>query len=254
MTGPRAFPLLGVLVAVAPFGGVALADEPPPFDWSGVYAGFDGGGAAGDLVTTDASLTTAGTLFGITPTTPDSYGSDDSSAALSGGFAGAHIGLNRQTGVVVTGAEADFAFSRLRQSSTIPGVPHGDPRVDTSADVDWFATLRGRLGVADGAILVYGTAGLALGHGHGEITVTPSGGTVPPGFTASDDALQLGIAAGAGLEVALDAHWAVRAEYLHLELPAVRYDFAFDTVDSSTATSTEAVSENLFRAGVSYRF
>jgi outer membrane immunogenic protein len=246
--------LLAVVVAVAPLGGVARAGDLQPSDWSGFYVGVDGGGAFGDLVTTGSSLTTSGTLFGITPTTPGTYPGEDSTAGLNGGFGGVYAGINRQNGPLVFGAELDAALSRLTETRTIPGTLGGPPRIDTSADIDWFATLRGRLGVAHGPMLVYGTAGVVVAHGVGAITVTASGGTVPPPYGAGDDDLQTGLVLGGGVETALGRHWTARAEYLHLELPAARYDFAFDTVDSSMATSREAVSENLLRLGLSYKF
>jgi opacity protein-like surface antigen len=241
-------PLLGAWCIAA---GPAGADE---IDWSGFTVGGIAGYATGSLVTTESSLTTDGTLFGITPGSFNTWPGNDSTAPIVGGFGGVLAGYNFQSGGAVLGFETDIAGANLTSHSTIPGQPGGDPRIETSAALQWLGTARGTIGFAAGKLHVYGTAGFAYGHGRGEIAVTPSGGTVDPTFTASNEQMQTGYAVGAGAEAALGAHWVARLEYLYVDLGKQQYDFTFAGGNGSTATSAEEVAENLFRAALRYRF
>ncbi|MEJ0013922.1 MAG: outer membrane beta-barrel protein [Bauldia sp.] len=230
------------------------AAEAPPLDWSGPVFGTFVGYSAGRLITTESSLTTDGTLFGIGPTTVDTYYGADSDVPFEGAFGGALIGFNRQVGAMVFGAEADIAAANFVRSDTVPGAPHGDPRIDTSATLHWFGTLRGTIGLAADRFHIYGTGGLAYGNAEGQVSVTPSGGTVPPTFTAGDSRMQYGYALGGGIEAAIDRHWTARLEFLYLNLGAARYDFAFPASNGSTSTSADTVTANTVRGGLLYRF
>jgi outer membrane immunogenic protein len=81
-------------------------------------------------------------------------GFGDGDGALGGG----QIGYNWQNGRVVYGVEADFALSSIEERACVLGSC-------ISASLDWLATVRGRVGyLIDPSILVYGTAGFAIGH------------------------------------------------------------------------------------------
>jgi outer membrane immunogenic protein len=224
-----------------------------PRDWSGFYVGGNAGYDFGLLATTDASLTTGGTLFGITPGPSQEWPGEDDEAPFDGPVAGIQAGFNLQNGDVVYGLEADFQLSHVVHDKVIPGAVGAEPRIESNADLQWFSTVRARLGTSVGRYHFYGTGGLAFGQGKGAVTVTASGGT-GPAFSASDTEVQVGYALGAGVEAAFTDHWIGRAEILLVDLGTRRYDFAFDTIDQSTATSREKVSATLFRTGLSYRF
>ncbi len=206
----------------------------------------------GRLVTTDSSITTDGTLFGFSGSS-QTYPGADNDTPFNGGFGGGQVGYNWQAGALVFGGVADAQLSGITRSDTIPGAVGGDPRVDTRADLQWFSTVRGRVGFAMDRVHIYGTAGLAVGGTKGTITVTSSGGTGTP-YSASDSSTQVGYVVGAGVEAALGRHWVVGAEYLYMNLGSHRYNFAFSDSGSSTATSKEAISDNLFRGTLSYKF
>lgn len=245
-----------LLLAAAAGGGTARAADAPSVDWSGLAFGGFIGHSAGRLLTTGSSLTTDGTLFGIGSVfdPPNSYPGDDIDFPFGGGFAGALIGINRQIGATVLGAEADIAGANFFYSHTIPGEIGGDAQIETTGRLHWFGTLRGTVGFAIDRFHIYGTGGVAYGKGSGTIAVTASGGSVPPAYVSSGSRMQYGYALGAGIDAALDAHWAVRLEYLYLNLGPTRYDFAFPTAPGSSAISSETVIGNIVRAGVTYRF
>lgn len=82
----------------------------------------------------------------------------------SGWVAGVHTGYNWQNGALVYGLEADINWTDLSTDirKNFSGFPP-PPSARTRAEVDWFGTLRGRLGWTSGPLLFYGTGGLAYG-------------------------------------------------------------------------------------------
>src|SRR4029077_13022369 len=85
------------------------------------------------------------------------------SASASTGLAGAQAGYNWQSDAVVYGVEADIAAMHLRSEMNAALATASPTTANTNSDVDWYGTLRGRLGWTSGAFLFYGTAGLAYG-------------------------------------------------------------------------------------------
>src|SRR5207249_7510368 len=80
-------------------------------------------------------------------------------------------------------------------------------------DVQWFSTIRGRLGYAFDNLLLYGTGGLAIG----QIDYRVSGGFDDGStYKIQDDYTRLGWTAGAGLEWGFDEHWSAKAEYKYV--------------------------------------
>ncbi|MGO9357378.1 MAG: outer membrane beta-barrel protein [Xanthobacteraceae bacterium] len=96
-------------------------------------------------------------------------------ANASSWLAGAHAGYNWQQGTVVYGFETDLSATHLNStmsgglSNLFGGPLLPGESASTSASIDWYGTLRGRLGTTlgtpmGGPLLVYGTAGLAYGN------------------------------------------------------------------------------------------
>ncbi|MBI4723668.1 MAG: porin family protein, partial [Rhodomicrobium sp.] len=75
---------------------------------------------------------------------------------ISGGFAGGQIGFNFQRGNLVYGVETDFQFSGI-------GASYNGWLGSASIDLNYFGTVRGRLGYAFDRALVYATGGFAYG-------------------------------------------------------------------------------------------
>jgi outer membrane immunogenic protein len=174
-------------------------------NWSGLYAGVNGGYGWNGVSNLD-------------PGAPDP----------SGGFGGGQIGYNWQ-GVwhpnLVLGIEADFQGS---------GISDKDFAGDKS-ELNWFGTVRGRIGYAFDRTLIYGTGGFAYGN-------IKNTGT----FSVSET--QTGWVVGGGVEYKLAPAWSVKAEYQFLSLDASDQngagrlgDFDFDRSEVHT-----------FRVGVNY--
>jgi outer membrane immunogenic protein len=199
------------------------------YDWSGMYAGVNGGYAGGSERST---LRVTGVDF------------LDGSASYSGMFGGFQIGANVQYDSLVFGAEADL------QAAAIGGRSH--PYTDPSFAIpflinnklDSFATLRGRAGYAFDRVLPFVTGGVAVGHN----TIEQTGQTGAP---VTDSILHLGWVVGGGVEYAVNDDWTAKAEYLHMDFGAKAY-----LQDALVAGSDTVVRTNfdLLRFGVNRRF
>jgi outer membrane immunogenic protein len=203
-------------VAPAPLPVVA-----PVFTWSGFYAGINGGYVWNDV---DARYRSgiggffdAGVAAGVVPDRVD---------LSSDGFTfGGHVGGNVQFGVFVAGLEADIAYTdvgRTRAFAGGGGATGFTPRTTTlSSDMDFFGTVRGRIGLGFDRFLVYGTGGLAYAGVNTRGTIrsdlaVPAFGT----FTSNgdDDDIRVGYAVGVGAEYAFTNNLTVGVEYLYYDL------------------------------------
>ena len=178
----------------------------PVFTWTGAYFGINAGYGF------DANDNRGATVVGVSPQNAifagPAGGNRAGVLAFGGsrgndGFTGGgQVGYNYQftpgSGVVI-GVEADaqyvdFGRNRNRYASSsavIPGTLVFNPNGLSS--LDYFGTVRGRLGYAFDRTLVYGTGGFAYG----------SGGGRDFGSGVSRNDFQTGWAAGAGVEYAL---------------------------------------------------
>jgi outer membrane immunogenic protein len=174
-------------------------------DWTGFYAGVNAGGG--------------GTA-------------NDGLLSPSGGFGGGQIGYNWQ-GVFglgrnwVLGVEADIQGSGI-----------DDSVMGLKSSLNWFGTVRGRLGYAFGPTLIYATGGFAFGEV--ENTVAP--------FRVSET--QTGYVLGGGVEYKFNPAWSIKAEYQFISLDAGDLTGA-GPLGLTTGDRSEI---NTFRVGVNYRF
>ena len=140
-------------------------------------------------------------------------------SGLEGGIEG---GYNWQRGNFVFGGEADLNLSWA--SATVAPIEFSSP---------WFSTVRGRGGVTFGNVLVYGTAGLAVG----DLRADAAG--------LSESHANIGWTAGAGVEVGFTRRWSAKAEWLYLDLAGSNF---------SVSGVNNGLTANLLRFGVNYRF
>jgi outer membrane immunogenic protein len=148
----------------------------------------------------------------------------DLSRDNSGFVGGGQIGYNYQIGQWVIGIEADLQFADLNKSNTgdvvtlIPAV--GNPGIPgfvgarnaNFGGIDWFGTVRGRLGYAIDRLLVYGTGGFAFG---GADNNNSDGFD---GFRDRGDSTRTGFAAGGGIEYAFTPNLTGKIEGLYVNL------------------------------------
>lgn len=214
----------------------------PMFSWTGFYLGANVGFGGNDF-DYPFSVTSDGLPVASGSATVDS----------SGFFGGAQIGYNYQfTNNVVLGVEADFQWSGIEGKAnaglSVPLIPTS-ASVSAGSEVEWFGTIRARLGYAFDHLLVYGTGGAAYGK------VKHSIGVTAPGllFSESADDTNWGWTAGGGFEYAINNNWTLKTEYLYVDLgenTAIAGFLApgvYGALDAKTTFHT-------VKAGLNYKF
>jgi outer membrane immunogenic protein len=137
------------------------------------------------------------------------------------------------------------------------------------AKIDWFGTVRGRLGwLVDDQLLVYATGGLAYGKVavSGNTSVNIAFGSMTANAPFANSKTNAGFSVGAGAEGRfsywLPPNWTWKVEYLYLDLGSL------DTTTSFAASSSQVVftsttgtitththfTDNIVRVGLNYQF
>lgn len=235
------------------------------YNWSGFYIGLNAGYGWEDPSVAYAPNQTA--ISGAGATYPT--GSWNNSGALGGLQAGYNWQFDRRW---VAGLEADIDASAIKGSDASAGrVGYGAAAFTTSQKVDWFGTVRGRIGfLPTDRLLVYGTGGLAYGEVkeatsmfHAGLNVTGGGfGVSCPTnqtcFVGSASGVRTGWTAGAGLEYAFAQNLTVKAEYLYVDLGGSSVvGTALNGNGQTPASYTASISRlgfNIVRGGLNYRF
>jgi opacity protein-like surface antigen len=127
---------------------------------------------------------------------------------------------------------------------------------EQSQKLEWFATLRGRLGaIVTPDAVAYVTGGLVVGEVMTAGTVFGFDGDGNPVNTiVSSHNTKAGWTAGGGLEARLFGNWTGKLEYLYLDLGSVT------TVPTPAPGATVAaafnsrVTDSVVRLGVNYKF
>jgi outer membrane immunogenic protein len=228
------------MAQAADLGPLPYRVPPPPMvlGWTGFYVGANVGGG-----------------WSVAKSTFDFAGGPAFASAsnpLTGAVGGGQAGYNWQTGPLVLGVEADIQASSLKGSLTAPPCPASICGVDVSASytqkMDWFGTVRGRLGYATDAWLVYGTAGYAYGNATTEASA--SAGAVSASTSRKE--FRDGFVVGGGVEFAFAPRWTAKAEYLYLDFGSANTSWTFTGIP--TVNDRIKIYENVVRGGVNYRF
>jgi len=228
----------------------------PGYNWSGFYVGLNAGYSWGRASET-------------APIGAPFPGSVTIRQDMNGGLGGGQVGYNWQIDRTwLVGFEADIQGTgeRGRATASFGAVRIGSfgftGSAATSADLPWFATFRGRVGIlADPSLLLYGTGGLAVGEVKftNQATLTAQlfdGGSNTPigapfsvtGPLLSERKTRVGWTAGAGVEKKFSQNWSAKLEYLYLDLGSATY-FA------NTANAVDvSFRDHIFRAGINYAF
>ena len=196
----------GALAAITP----ALAAPPAPapvYNWTGWYVGGNIGYSWGHGAVNYNEPAFGG--FGL----PTSFsGSNNLDGAIGGGQIGYNWQLNNSW---VAGLEADlqlsdesgarsfsdpYTFVCNTEGATCPGVLSGTLR----SRIDWFGTVRGRLGwLFNPTTMVYGTGGLAYGKVSAAGSFVDTGCTPACAWSFNDEKINIGWTLGGGVEGAI---------------------------------------------------
>jgi outer membrane immunogenic protein len=201
---------LGATVPAQAGGSMKDSYVAPAFSWTGFYVGGHAGLGTGQTTGRPESIN--GTpLAGPLGAAIASFFSTDYD--MSGAVYGAHVGYNYQTGSTVFGIEASYSGSSISGNSASGIILNSD------RELDWLATVTGRIGYAMGRSLVYAKGGIAWGE--------VSTGVGIGGFTNFDGGeTHVGWTAGAGFEHALSNNVTFRIEYAHIDLGSETHSLA----------------------------
>jgi len=180
------------------------AVAPPVCEWSGFYIGATAGGQFGHSEDKDLDNYNF-------PDRPWGYHEDG--VAASG-----QMGFNWQAGHFVFGPEIEAGYMNLKGDGTEPGIP-GDTVGKSKSDI--FTTFRGRVGLAFGCWMFYGTGG-AIGVNYTTQVIDNSSTALGPDrIDAHRENFEFGYTVGGGVEHMFklwDHRWSVKAEYLYYDL------------------------------------
>jgi outer membrane immunogenic protein len=205
--------------------GTALAADPSletAFDWSGLYAGIQGGYAFGD----------ARHSF--------DNGAPSGNSDPDGIFGGFHVGFNHQMNSILLGVEADAELADINGRFTdTSGIGSNG-----STDIDMQASLRARLGLPIDRVMPYLTGGLAIAD------IDYGGGPVGD-FCCGYSKSALGYTLGTGVEFAVTDSLTARVEYRYTDFgkESGALDPTFGFVRMTTDVQIHAI-----RAGLSLQF
>jgi outer membrane immunogenic protein len=246
-------------------------------NWTGFYAGLHAGAGATDASNTPVTAESAnpnivqffdGSFF---PRPEASLG--DGEGFVGGGQAG----YNTRFGGLVVGLEGDLSYADLESSSSRSnfefGSGFGFGPITTKLDqqIDWLATLRGRIGfVPTENLLIYGTAGVVLASVDTSLTYDNEsrfifsaglvGSTVVclPNrvcFSGSEDDTRTGWTVGGGFEYALSDKWSFKTDYKFVDLGSQDVKATGTAASSDNSLNTSVDTElHIVNLGLNFHF
>jgi outer membrane immunogenic protein len=225
----------------------------PVFTWTGLYLGVDAGYGWNSASGSSFCTTPDGVVNGLGCSAPGSE-----TLNLKGGFIGGQVGYNLQTGLFVWGIEADIQVSGINQTGTIL-VPccnaafTGPPgSLSISDRLEWFGTVRGRLGIAIwDRTLLYGTGGVIYGEEYLSQTKTFPVNT----YSGINTAIHTGWIGGVGVEYAFTNNISAKLEGLFFDMGSQTR--VVSTAPLSAFTTTGTFSSNngaMVRLGANLKF
>jgi len=248
--------LLGAVSAIAMIASAQAADlgggmkdtevAPPIYNWAGFYVGANGGYAWNQGGVSALADEWCDECF---------YGAR-ARHETDGGFGGGQIGFNWQRDRLVYGIEGDVEGAGVTGSVSAFPDSVGYGWAHSSDQLDWFATIRGRVGLIPyDNWLVYITGGVAFGGIQDNLTQYYDFGKYS--ISSSHNDTFVGYVLGAGVEYGFTPAWSVKLEYQFMDLGSTRlmqsaYDPCHCTYVSSELESNHSFST--VRIGINYHF
>ena len=206
------------------------------------------------------ALTCKDAAAGFGPPANPAFGSNAANA--SSWLAGAHAGYNWQQGAAVFGFETDLQATHLN-SSMSGGLTHSPaiiplPASDfasTTALIEYYGTVRGRLGWSAGQWMFFGTAGAA----YGNVELSSTFSTLGLRTFSQTSEQKIGWVVGAGFEYLLRPNLMLSLGYQYVDLGRIGISSTTTGISgpSSVTLSQAATVHAQFQtvmAGMSWRF
>jgi len=125
--------------------------------------------------------------------------------------------------------------------------------------MNWFGTVRAKVGVFYGDVLFYATGGFA--YGGEELTLNDYYDEIyPETITSNDSQTRTGWTAGAGIEAVIYERLTAKAEYLYVSFGSSTFELNEEatantpSVWSTINVETNQLNSNTFRLGLNYYF
>nr|WP_247642942.1 outer membrane protein [Brucella sp. 63/311] len=177
----------------------------------------------------------------------------------SGFVGGVQAGYNWQlANGLVLGGEADFQGSTVKSKLVdngdlsdigVAGNLNGDESFGLETKVQWFGTVRARLGFTPTErLMVYGTGGLAYGKVKTSLSAYDDGES----FSAGNSKTKAGWTLGAGVEYAVTNNWTLKSEYLYTDLG--KRSFNYIDEENVNINMENKVNFHTVRLGLNYKF
>ncbi len=253
--------VLALTASVASASAADLARRPAPvmtpvplaYNWTGFYFGGHVGGGWSDVDGSAAFISGTGTTAsnGV-------VGSKSDSGFLWGVQGGFNYALNPNW---VLGVEGDFTWTSIGNTQTSSlltagGVAIPGTAVSVSRDLNWLASVRGRLGYTWDRFMLYGTGGAAWADYDGTASVTLANGATAGGSFGNT---RSGWVAGVGVEWAIPTFWfagdwTTRVEYLHYDFRGTSGSASFGPGPGSVVYTFGDPTVDVVRVGLNYKF
>jgi outer membrane immunogenic protein len=234
----------------------------PVATWNGFYIGgnvgygWDSGNTGLSAVSTDPVLAPALAAILAAGSYPAAL-----STSAKGVIGGGQAGYNWQISQWLFGLEADIQASGIKGSASQTLSPAFFDMTSTgvSKSIDWFGTVRGRIGLLPTQqLLLYVTGGLAYGQTKASFNTTDVPfGCIPNATICANGAsssVRAGWTVGAGAEAMLAPNWSVKAEYLYIDLGNRSLNVPASTVPAIVFTTSTSFHEQIARVGLNYHF
>src|SRR5262245_7714749 len=219
------------------------------YDWTGAYIGAHLGYAAGSSRWSATEAGSAGPNFTGSLDFYKGFNFSKGTGSYFGGFQGGYNYMLPSR--LILGLEGDVSFpNTIKATQQISSPSIG--QAGYSEMVEYFGTVRGRVGYSVGNWLIYGTGEFAWTYDQftrTQIAGNPLGGTAVPGTSESSLHWRAGGTVGAGVEVPFAPNWTAKLEYLFTRFGTigVKLPAAAQRFDSS-------LSMNEVRLGLNYGF
>lgn len=257
--------VVSTIAGLAVMVGAATAADMPPvqpvetvyasaeYDWNGFYAGVNGGYGGGEFLHPFS-------IDFVDPPDTTNLATGSLDVTASGFTYGVQAGFNAQMDNILFGLEGDIQGSTidgqvsLAITPNFPGPDDDTFEFEAGTSLDWFATLRPRLGVVNDRFVVYATGGLAYGQTTSSVGGWDDGTEI---FYEEEMLDRWGYTVGAGVEYAMTDNITFKTEYLFTDLgqEEVVAGTLFDAFGGSVDGSLDsAIAFHNVRAGVNFQF
>jgi outer membrane immunogenic protein len=225
------------------------------YNWSGFYLGVHAGYTFGEDDNISTTGQAAANIANVAGGARPGLVRTDRDGFIGGGQAGYNWQLTPNW---VAGVETDISYVDVRRDRTVVTIPlNGIGTLNNTfrTRMEYFGTVRGRIGYAWDRTLLYATGGLAYADIENSVAFFGPAGQLQ--FSGNNSRTKAGYTVGAGIEHAFSPNWSAKAEYLY-------YDFRDETVNVAVipgsgggGTGYNSRFENdghIVRAGLNYKF